>query len=75
MWVFLLKNESVFVLACVNHERGEARFMKNVVAVFVVLIVVLGALGTGGPAEAARGSKAAESGLLSKRFQGFTRIL
>ncbi len=71
MWVFLLKNnESVFCLACVNHERGEASFMKNVVAVFVVLIVVLGALGTGGPAEAVRGSKAAESGLFVEKVSG-----
>ncbi|TAI51562.1 arabinogalactan endo-1,4-beta-galactosidase [Bacillus paralicheniformis] len=45
--------------------------MKNVVAVFVVLIVVLGALGTGGPAEAARGSKAAESGLFVEKVSGF----
>lgn len=44
--------------------------MKNVVAVFVVLIFVLGALGTGGPAEAVRGSKAAESGLFVEKVSG-----
>lgn len=44
--------------------------MKNVLAVFVVVIFVLGAFGTSGPAEAVRGSRAAESGLFVEKVSG-----
>lgn len=58
---------------CVYYERGEARLMKNVLAVFVVLIFVLGAFGTSGPAEAARDSGTAKSDLYVEKVSGLRK--
>ena len=64
-----------FSFACVSIMKGRSEIDEERAGCFVVLIFVLGAFGTSGPAEAARDSGTAKAAFMLKRFQGFARIL